>query len=204
MKKSSYDDKMIAKICNGLIAQGIEPSIRVVTEKLGGGSPNLILQYIRQWRKEHELANAIDDDLSPEFRQAALAECSRKLASVRESLQKQVDERDTQLNELQELLGNAETKIDELNNDLLHIKNEANAKHLEYESKLAATREQIAVRSEQANELKEKLDTQEAKFQEQLKQLQEAKHQADIKVATAEARNAELEKQLKKLEQRVA
>lgn len=117
MKKASFDDKKVAKICNALIGQGIEPTIKAVIEKLGGGSPNLVLQYIRQWRKKYELAHAVDDDLSPEFRQAALAECARKLVTVRESLQRHIEERDSQLNELQELLGNTETQVEELNSE---------------------------------------------------------------------------------------
>ena len=196
MKKASFDDKKVAKICNLLVSQGIEPTIKAVTEKLGGGSPNLVLQHIRQWRKECELANAVEDDLSPEFKQAALAECARKLVTVRENLQRHIDEREAQLNELQELLGNAEIQIEELNSELLQCKKEAEAKYLDYEAKLAATREQIAVRTEQAKESIDKLDHQATKFQEQIRQLQEAKHHADIKAATAEARNAELEKQI--------
>lgn len=41
------------------------------------GSPNDISQYLREWRKVYELATRATDDLSPEFIQAALAECSR-------------------------------------------------------------------------------------------------------------------------------
>ncbi len=196
MKKASFDDKKVMKICNGLVAQGIEPTIKAVTEKLGGGSPNLVLQHIRQWRKEYELAHAVQDDLSPEFRQAALAECARKLVTVRENLQKHIEEREATLNELQDLLENAEAQIEELNSELLQNKKEAEAKHLDYEAKLAAAREQIAVRSEQTKESIEKLDLQATKFQEQIRQLQDAKHHADIKAAAAEARNTELEKQI--------
>ncbi len=202
MKKISFDDKKVIKLCNDLVAQGIEPTVRLLIEKLGGGSPNLVLKYIRQWRKECELANTIADDLSAECKRAVLAECARHLNAVRENLQKQLNDQDAQLNELQELLGNSEARIEELEQELLGVKNEADVRHLEYEGRLAAAREQIAVRTEQANELKNKLDVQAIEFQEQLKQLLEAKHQADIKIAVAEARNSDLEKQLNKIEQR--
>ena len=202
MKKASFDIKKIAQICNALVEEDREPTIKAVTDKLGGGSPNLILQYIREWRKEYELASKVEDDLSPEFRQAALAECARKLAVMRQSLQKQIEERDAQLNELQRFLENAEIRIEELNNELAQMKKEQDAKCIDYEAKLAAVKEQIAVRAEQANEVKEKLHHQTEQLQEEVKQLQEAKHQTDIKAAVAEARNAELEKQLTRMAQR--
>jgi chromosome segregation ATPase len=194
MKKASFDSKKIAQICNALIEAGREPTIKAVTDKLGGGSPNLVLKYIQAWRKEHELASNVEDDLSPEFRQAVLAECARKLASMRMGLQEQIKERDSQLNELQGLLENAETQVEELNNELAQMKKDQDAKYIDYEAKLASLREQIAVRTEQGKEVKEKLYQQTERLQEQLKQLQEAKHQADIRAAAAEARNAELEK----------
>ena len=194
MKKASFDVKKVAQICNALVEEGREPTIKAVTDKLGGGSPNLILQYIRKWREDYELAHTIDDDLSLEFKQAALAECARKLAATRKGLQKQIEERDAQLNELQKLLENTETQVEERNNELALMKKEQDAKYIDYEAKLAATREQIAVRMEHGKEVKEKLHRRTEQLQEQARQLQEAKHQADIRAAAAEARNAELEK----------
>ncbi len=199
MKKASFDEKKVAKICNTLTRQGVIPTIKIVRERLGSGSPNLILQYMHQWEKEYELAHAIEDDLSPEFRQAALAECARKLINVRENLQKQIDTRDSQLNELQELLEDTEIKTENLSNELLEMKKEYEAKYLEYEAKLASLSEKNKVRLEQANEMNKKLDQEVKQLQQQIKQLQENKHQADIKVAAAEARNGELEKQLARM-----
>lgn len=85
MKKPSFDGKKIAQICNSFINQGIDPTVRGIRDKLGGGSPNDISQYLREWRKVYELATTATDDLSPEFIQAALAECSRKVISVKEN-----------------------------------------------------------------------------------------------------------------------
>ncbi len=79
----------------------------------------------------------------------------------------------------------------------------ADAKQVDYESKLAGMQEQVKVRNEQTNELKEKLKTREEKFNEQLKQLQEAKHHAELKLAGAEARSSELEKQIRRKEEYV-
>lgn len=62
-------------------------------------------------------------------------------------------------------------------------------------------REQVKVRNEQTNELKERLKMQEERFNELLQQLQEAKHQAELKLAAAEARNSELEKQIRRKEE---
>jgi chromosome segregation ATPase len=194
MKKASFDLKKVTQICNALVEEGGEPTIKAVTDKLGGGSPNLVLQYIRKWREEYELASNVEDDLSPEFKQAALAECARKLASMRKGLQEQIKERDSQLNELQGLLENAETQVEELNNELAQMKKDQDTKYIDYEAKLAALREQNAIRMEQANELKEKLNYQAEQLQEQVMQLKEAKHQADIRAAAAEARNVELDK----------
>src|SRR5262245_28041787 len=126
--------------------QGSEPTIKIVTEKLDGGSPNLVLQYIRHCRKKYELAHAVYEDLSSELRQAILAECARKLKSVSETHQKHIAERESQINELQALLGNTETQVEELASELQRIKSENEAKSLDYEAKLAAAREQVSVR----------------------------------------------------------
>jgi DNA repair exonuclease SbcCD ATPase subunit len=194
MKKSTFSYKEVAEICNALTNQDKTPSIHSVRLALGGGSPNKILGYLRQWQKEYELSTAVDEDLSPAFKQAILAECARKLTTVKERLQSQIDERENQLNELQELLSTAEEQTEELTATLEKTKKEADTKYLDYEKKLSAANEQVNVRTEYANELVHKTDKQLAELREQLRQMQEEKHKADIKAATAEARNAELEK----------
>jgi paraquat-inducible protein B len=198
MKKSAFGYDKVAEICRKLIEQGETPTLRSVRDGVGIGSMSTISKYLHQWQKEYALSTTVDDDLSAEFRQAVLAECARKLNTVKARLQAKIDEHEAQISELQEILGTAETKLDELTNELEKTKKEYEHKYLEYERKLSAATEQVIVRTEYAHEITHKTDKELAQLREELLRMQEARHQADIKAATAEARNAELEKQLRK------
>jgi hypothetical protein len=196
MKKSTFDYKDVVETCHRLIKEGITPSIPSVRAALGGGSPNKILAYLRQWQKEYALSVSVEEDLSPEFKQAVLAECGRKLAAVRDRLQSQLDARENQVNTVQALLAASEAQVSKLTAELLQVKKDTEAASLAYEKQLAAASEQVTIRTEYADELRQKTEQQIATLQTQLQQMQESKHAADIRAATAEARHAEIEKRL--------
>lgn len=198
MKKPAFGYEKVAEICHKLVEQGETPTMRSVRDRVGAGSMSTILEYLNRWKRENELSYTVDDDLSAEFKQAVLAECARKLSSVKDRLQAQIDESETQITEMHEVLKALEEKADELIAELEKTKNESEARHLDYEKKLSAANEQVTLRAEYANQLAQKTDGQLAELREELKKIQEAKHQADIRAATAEARCAELEKRTMK------
>lgn len=196
MKKLDLQYKHIAEICRNLSNTGKKPTARNIREILGYGSLSTILEHLHQWQKESALSVTVDEDLSPDIKQAILAECGRKLSAIREMLQSKIDERDTQLNETKEILKETELRVEEITADLERHKKESYDRYLYFERKVAAADEQAIIRTEYANEVTKKTDQQIAELRENLKKLQEEKHQSDIRAAAAEARNTELEKQI--------
>jgi len=48
MSRVNYEN--VAKACERLVSEGMRPSVRNVTNLLGGGSPNSVLSYLRDWK----------------------------------------------------------------------------------------------------------------------------------------------------------
>jgi hypothetical protein len=71
-----------------------------------GGSPDNILKFRQQWQKEQEdiALAAVDEELSPQIKQAVLAECAHKTALVKSLWADKVATAEKQLAEMGEML----------------------------------------------------------------------------------------------------
>lgn len=108
----------VTQAAESIIANGGTPSLRVVREQLGGGSPNVILPLLRQWKEGHarkampsDQAVAAVQESTHRLYQAALdqarAELKADLAAAiaeRDEARHAADEHEAELENVRDLL----------------------------------------------------------------------------------------------------
>ncbi len=105
MAKIGITYEQVAFACQSLLKDGQPITARAIMAKTGG-SPANILKFWQQWRKEQEdiALAAVDEELSPQIKQAVLAECARKTALVKNQLADKMLTTEKQLDEMGEML----------------------------------------------------------------------------------------------------
>ena len=90
----------VAAAAEALHAEGQQPTIRGVRERLGDtGSPNTIQRHLAAWRKARPAA-APGQELPPALAAAIAAELTRAAASAREAAQAEIDQAQAEAAEL--------------------------------------------------------------------------------------------------------
>lgn len=112
-KKEQVTYQVVAKAINELQADGQTPSVRLIRSKIGGSNSTL-LEYLRRWQSDAELASAIEENISDTFQQALKAEFGRMTLTIRGKYEALLQQEKQQNKESQELLIEAETKIADL------------------------------------------------------------------------------------------
>jgi len=119
MAKIGITYEQVAFACQSLLKEGQTITARAILAKTGG-SPTNILKHWQHWRKEQEdiALAAVDEELSPQIRQAILAESARKIAIVKQQLSGKIATAEQHLIEMQEMLYQADMEKDRLNSEL--------------------------------------------------------------------------------------
>ena len=109
MPKNSVTYLQVAEACQTLLAEGQKITLRAIVAKVGG-SPNIILPFIKQWQAEQDdiALAAIDEELSQSVRQAILAEYARKISQVKTHFAKKIMDSEQQFQDLQAVLTDTE------------------------------------------------------------------------------------------------
>ncbi len=69
----------VAEAAESLVAAGERASVRSIIKRLGGGSPNTVLQYVNEWKSGRVVVRITDMDLSPRIT-AAIVEQMKSVA----------------------------------------------------------------------------------------------------------------------------
>lgn len=208
MPKNSITYSQVAEACQTLLGEGQKITLRSIVAK-SGGSPNVVLQFWKQWQREQEEITlaALDEDLSPSVKQAILAECARKVSLIKTHFAKKITESDQQWQDIQALMQKADQQKQQLQSELAETQTrllEQNARISLHEQQLAEADKRlkdmegryqaILIAHERSQAEKIMMEKQASDWQDhyhrreqELKALQATKHAADIELATLKA-----------------
>lgn len=192
-KKEPITYQVVVKAINELKAEDHAPSVRLIRSKIGG-SNSMLLEHLRRWQNDIELASVVEDNISDEFQQALKAEFGRMTLAIRQKHEASLQQEKQQNKESQELLVEAETKIANLESQKHENKEKADQAILKLEKQLATLTERLTESQRQAGKSLEKADKQIESLREKIASLQNENHQSQIKVAVLETKLSAQEK----------
>ena len=79
MSRVNYEN--VVKACEKLVSEGLKPSGRSVTNLMGGGSPNSVLGYLREWKSSRP-----DQNLNAVVKQTQAARISEMESKLNDAL----------------------------------------------------------------------------------------------------------------------
>ncbi|MBS0351035.1 MAG: DNA-binding protein [Proteobacteria bacterium] len=114
-KTSGVTYEQVALACQSLLKEGQSPTFRPVLARTGGAAAK-VSEYLNRWRNEQEniVLAALDEELSPQVKQAILAESARKTTLVKQQLSVKLTAIEQQLAEMGELLLKTDLEKDRL------------------------------------------------------------------------------------------
>ncbi len=108
----SYDQ--VAAVADSLVAEGVNPSIRKVMERLKTGSGTTIHRHMTRWRNERQTPVAVTSDLPVAVCSAIHAEIERAKAEVRAEFENRLVICQEEANDLAALGKSLEDQLDKL------------------------------------------------------------------------------------------
>jgi chromosome segregation ATPase len=119
MAKTGVTYEQVVLACQSLLNEGQSVTVRAVMAKAGGAVSN-ISKFLQTWRSEQEniALAAVDEELSPQIKQAILAESARKTTLVKQQLSGKITAMEQQLAEIGELLLKTDLEKDRLTQEL--------------------------------------------------------------------------------------
>lgn len=160
-----------------MLERGEEISVRTVLSHTGGSFAKIAV-FLKRWRQEQAHVQTTDHELSPNLKQAILAEIGKAVTTARTLLEKQVAQMGEQLDEAIEALAKQEKTLGD------------------YEQQVNQLNQQLAIANQTQAQQAEKIQSLEKKLEQSIRD----QHEADKRAAVAETRCSELEKQLIKQE----
>lgn len=115
MAKTGVTYEQVTYAYQTLLKEGQSITARGILARTGG-SQNGIVKHWQRWRQEQEeiALAAVDEELSPQIKQAILAECARKTAQVKQQWTDKIAASGQQLAEMQALLNQTEMEKEKL------------------------------------------------------------------------------------------
>lgn len=95
MARPGLTEFRVHKAASELKAAALEPSVRKIRERIGGGN-ELVLRYLRTWREQQPQMGADEPDSDP-LQVAVSAVYDRLVDQVHERLQTELDTNDARL-----------------------------------------------------------------------------------------------------------
>lgn len=210
----------VASAAEALQAAGTRPSVRNVIEELGGGSPNSVLKYLREWQSGRPLVRASDIELDESITSAireqmqnvateAAKAAEDKAAAVEDDLQTLTDahaEAERTIEALKHAVEDLKSQAQVLTVELETAKSDAQRAVEQHVELVGELRNQVASERQRADVAAAKLTTAEVRLEalpaiqaevEKLRagiaELQESKQRAEQAAAVAQAKAEALE-----------
>ena len=87
MKSIGINYEMVSAAADGLVGEGLPPTIRAIRERLGSGSPNTIHKHLTTWREARPVSAAAAAELPQSLSAAIGAEIERAAAAARSEIE---------------------------------------------------------------------------------------------------------------------
>ncbi len=178
--------EVFVKAANELERENQRVSVHLVRAKVGGSNSTL-MQYLRKWKEEKQLASTTDDDMSEPLRNALRSEFGRIAQKARARLENQLADEKSNTLEAQDLLSETEKRCTELQEQNTDFENLHKQTVSSYEKQIAGFETLLKDAQKREAILNEKIDS-----------LQKSKHDAEVEAAVAKTRCETLEKELEK------
>lgn len=104
----------VAKACETLISEGKRASVRAIISQLGGGSPNVVLDYQRQWKAGRPIVKSTDINVDPRISQIIAEQIAQAVATARADIEAQLADAEQDA----EIVGKAGREVEERANSL--------------------------------------------------------------------------------------
>lgn len=140
MAKIGVTYEQVSLVCQSLLKEGHSPNFRNVMSKTGGAAAK-VSEHLNTWRNEQEniVLAALDEELSPQVRQAILAESARKTTLVKQQLSGKITAMEQQLTEMGDMLLKADQEKDQLTLELQKVQQQI----LEQDKRLAVADQRL-------------------------------------------------------------
>jgi chromosome segregation ATPase len=162
---------------------GQRVSVRAIRDKIGGATSKLV-EFLRLWKNEKQLASVTNEDMSDAFRQALLAEFGRIVQKTKATLENQLADEKATTQETLELLAETEKRIASLEETISNLKKMHEVATTTFDKKTAALDARLTDSIAREADLIKKLESTQNKL-----------HQSEIEAAVLESRCEALEKQ---------
>lgn len=108
----------VAAACEALMTEGLRPSVRAVITRLGGGSPNVVLDFQRQWKAGRPVIKALDIQLDPRVNQIIAEQISKAIIVASAAAEADRTEAEETLDTVSKTCKEAEARAEALDADL--------------------------------------------------------------------------------------
>lgn len=192
----------VIRACESLKSEGQKVTGRAV-KAITGGSLGTVLNYIKQWRENAaQTPTSLPSEISPELQAAILREVGFAQDGTAAKLKDQIDQAGARESEALDGLTRAESRIEDLSNELAEVRSQADRDRQEFEKIQAVLTEKVEALTQRAQDLeterRQLIETAEASRTETAKaQLQIER--ADQATGKAEAKVLDLEVELKRI-----
>lgn len=197
----------VAQACEALNADGKRPSVRAIITYLGGGSPNVVLDYQRQWKAGRPVVKAEDIQVDPRIGQIVAEQISQAVTKARAEIEAQLAEAEQDAETVGKAGREAEERAKALDADLEAAKGQIQALTGQIDQ-LRVDAEQVkADAAKQVKASEERASAGVEKAEEEADRERQAREAAQVALAKAELRlealprlEAEIEKLQKALD----
>jgi colicin import membrane protein len=108
----------VAAACEALTTEGARPSVRAVITRLGGGSPNVVLDFQRQWKAGRPVVKALDIQLDPRINQIIAEQISKAIIAASAAAEADRTEAEETLDTVSKTCKEAEARAEALDAEL--------------------------------------------------------------------------------------
>lgn len=116
--KSLVTYEAVAAACEAITVSGNRPSVRSIIAHLGGGSPNSVLDYQRQWKAGRPVVKATDIQIDPRIGQIIAEQISAAVTTSRADIEGQLFEAEQDAEIVSKAGKEAEERVTALESEL--------------------------------------------------------------------------------------
>jgi len=178
----------VARACEALAAEGKRPSVRAIIAQLGGGSPNVVLDYQRAWKAGRPVVKTTDINVDPRIGQIVAEQIAQAVASARADIEAQLNEAEQDVETVGRAGREAEERAAALAGELEAARGQVQSLTGQIDQ-LKADAEQVKADAvEKVEAAEERAGAAIAKAEDEAKREREAREAAQVLLAKAELR----------------
>lgn len=178
----------VAQACDALVADGKRASVRAIIAHLGGGSPNVVLDYQRQWKAGRPVVKSADIQVDPRIGMIVAEQIALAVAAARADIEAQLAEAEQDAETLGKAGREAEQRAAAFGEELETAKAQLQALTGQIDQ-LKADAEQVkAEAAENVRAAEARATAAIAKAEDEAKKEREAREAAQVLLAKAELR----------------